>query len=140
MTSLRKLFFCRKGAAAVEFAIIAPLFLMTVLSLIGYGIYIAAANSVQQIAADAARTAVAGLSAQERSRLAQAFVNDTTLHYAFLSRDRLQVSVQDDPGNPNQFTVALDYDASDLPIFKLYSFALPDERIRRFSTIRIGGI
>lgn len=130
----------RSGASAVEFAIIAPMFLLILLSLIAWGIYLSAAHSVQQVAADAARTAVAGLNAAERERLVKDYVDRTALDYAFLSKKGFSVSTGTDPANPNQFTVTLLYDASDLPIWSLYSFALPGKTIRRFSTIRIGGI
>ncbi|MBL8581266.1 MAG: pilus assembly protein, partial [Rhizobiaceae bacterium] len=55
-----------KATSAVEFAIIAPVFILVLFGLIAYGIYFGASHSVQQLAADAARTAVAGLNAEER--------------------------------------------------------------------------
>jgi Flp pilus assembly protein TadG len=129
-----------KGAAALEFALVAPLFFLTIFSMIGYGIYLSAAHAVQQIAADAARTAVAGLSLAERKSLAQSFIQSSTLKYPFITPAKLKVDVADDAKNLNQFTVTIVYDASDLPIWKLFSFALPDENIRRYATVRLGGI
>ncbi|WP_421873491.1 TadE/TadG family type IV pilus assembly protein [Pararhizobium sp.] len=129
-----------KGAAALEFALVAPLFFLTIFSMIGYGIYLSAAHAVQQIAADAARTAVAGLSLTERKSLAQSFIQSSTLDYPFITPAKLSVDVADDAQNLNQFTVTIVYDASDLPIWKLFSFALPDENIRRYATVRLGGI
>jgi Flp pilus assembly protein TadG len=128
------------GAAAVEFALIAPLFFLTLLSLVAYGIYFSAAHSVQQLAADAARTAVAGLNETERETLVADFVNRTTMNHALLDKSRLSLQVQVDPSNPNQFTVSLSYDASDLPIFNLFSYAIPSKQIRRFATVRVGGV
>ncbi len=128
------------GAAAVEFALVAPIFFLTLLSMIAYGIYFSAAHSVQQLAADAARTAVAGMNDTERKSLVADFVNRSTLDHALLDKSRLNLSVKADPANPNQFTVALVYDASNLPIFSLFSYAMPDSHIRRFATVRIGGI
>lgn len=130
----------RSGSSAVEFAIIAPVFLMVLFSLIAYGIYLSAASAVQQIAADAARTAIAGLSSTERQSLARDYITKTTNNFAFLNPARFTVTVKDDASNPNQFTVNVDYDAQDLPIWNLYSYALPEKHIKRFSTIRIGGI
>ncbi|WP_349434603.1 TadE/TadG family type IV pilus assembly protein [Pararhizobium sp. A13] len=129
-----------EGAAALEFAIVAPLFFLTIFTMIGYGIYLSASHAIQQIAADAARTAVAGLSETERKSLANTFIQSTTLDYAFISRDKLTVDVEDDVSNLNQFTVTIAYDSSELPIWKLFSFALPDEQIKRYATIRLGGI
>lgn len=130
----------RAGTSAIEFAIIAPLFISLLLTFFGYGFYLTTANTIQQLAADAARTAVAGLSPAERTQLANDFINHSTLDFPMIERDKLRVTVSDDVSNPDQFTVALVYDASGLPIWHLYSFALPDDHIRRFATIRLGGI
>lgn len=130
----------RDGAAALEFALIAPLFFLTIFTMIGYGIYLSASHAIQQIAADAARTAVAGLSETERKSLANGFIQSSNLNYAFINRNRLTVDVEDDVGNINQFTVTISYDSSELPIWNLFSFALPDEEIKRYATIRLGGI
>ena len=58
----------KKGAAAVEFALIAPLFFLLLLTLVAFGIYLTAAHSLQQLTADAARTAIAGLSVSSSAR------------------------------------------------------------------------
>ncbi|AYD01108.1 TadE/TadG family type IV pilus assembly protein [Neorhizobium sp. NCHU2750] len=128
------------GAAAVEFAIVSPLFFLALLSMIAYGIYLSAAHSVQQLAADAARTAVAGMSDTERKSLVAAFVSQSTIDSAFLDKSKLTTVAQADPGNPNQFTVSVTYDASNLPIFNLFSYAMPSSQIKRFATVRVGGI
>lgn len=128
------------AAAAVEFAIVAPIFLLMVLSMIAYGIYLSAAHSIQQLTADAARTAIAGLTSQERTKLVNDFITQSTIDHPLLDRSKLQVQVTTDPANANQFTVTATYDASNLPIWNLYTFPLPDHMIRRFATIRMGGI
>lgn len=120
--------------------IAAPLFFRCVLTLIAYGIYLSAAHSIQQIAADAARTAAAGLSSEERAQLATDYIRRTTMDQAFITPKRMDVSVRDDTNNANQFTVTIRYDASDLPIWNLFTFALPGEQIERYATIRVGGI
>jgi len=43
-----------EGAAALEFAILAPAFLLLGAGMLAYAIYFGAAHSVQQLAADAA--------------------------------------------------------------------------------------
>lgn len=127
------------GASAVEFAIVAPVFIMILFTMIGYGIYFSAALSVEQMAADAARYSVAGLTQDERSALAQDYIATVTLDDPLIERSRLDVKVGPDPAAPQQFTVSLSYDASALPIWNLFSFTLPSTRIERFATIRIGG-
>lgn len=130
----------RKGTAAVEFAIVAPIFLLLLLTLIAFGVYLSVASSVQQIAADATRAAIAGLNTAESSTLARDFVRRSTLDYYLLDPSRLTVFVGDDRQNAEQFTVRLEYDGANLPIWNLYAFTLPDRKIIRASTIRIGGI
>lgn len=140
MKKISHFFRHKQGAAAVEFAIVAPLFILIVLTLIAYGIYLSAAHSLQQLTADAARTAVAGLSDQERSQLVNNYIAISTLNDPLIDRKKLVVTVATDPKNVNQFTVTTEYDASALPIWNLYSFPLPNTTIRRFATIRMGGI
>jgi len=140
MKLARRICEARDGASAVEFAIIAPIFIMTLVTFVAFGIYLATANAVQQIASDAARTAIAGLDAAERTKLANNFIAASTLDYFMLEPSKLAVTVSDDPKNVDQFTVYIDYDATNLPIWSLYSFAMPTNHIKRFATIRIGGI
>lgn len=140
MAFLSRVLHNRSGSSAIEFAIVAPLFIIVLLSMVAYGIYLMAAYSVQQVAADAARTAIAGLNNQEREALARDFVSKSALSYAFLDKGDLSVTVGIDNANSNQFTVTVEYDATKLPIWGLYTYALPAKTIRRFSTVRIGGI
>ncbi|RFZ89223.1 pilus assembly protein [Shinella sp. WSJ-2] len=130
----------RAGTSALEFAIIAPLFFLVLFTLIAYGIYLSVTHSVQQIAADAARTAVAGLNANERVTLVNHYLDASRFNYSFLNRQKMNVQVADDPGNPDQFTVTISYDSSDLPIWKMFTFALPQEKIERYATVRVGGM
>lgn len=134
-------FLCsRTGAAAVEFAIVAPIFILLFMGMVAYGIYFGAMHSLQQLAADAARISIAGLDAGEREMLVGRFLDSHTNGYAFLKRDKLQVEIGDS-ADGTQFTVTLSYDAGNLPIWSLLDrLPLPGEIISRSSTIRIGGI
>ncbi|WMT92152.1 pilus assembly protein [Pelagibacterium sp. H642] len=131
----------RHGASAVEFALIAPVFLLLVFGALAYGIYFGAAHAVQQLAADAARAAVAGLTGTERTALVEAFVANNGGAYVLLDPDRLILAAAPSPVDPDQFLVSLSYDASALPIWNLYPpLPLPDSRIAFSSTIRNGGV
>lgn len=131
---------CR-GASAVEFALVAPVFLLLVLGALAYGIYFGAAHSIQQLAADAARAAVAGLSGTERVTLAEAFIGANGGAYVLIDPSRLTLDAGPSGADPDQFLVRLSYDASALPIWNLYPpIPLPDPVIVFSSTIRNGGV
>ena len=135
--------FAKDGSAtsAVEFALLSPLFLLLLLGMVAYGIYFGAAHSVQQIAADAARAAIAGLDQGERQTLAKNYVNRNAGGYPFIDAARLMVDALDSSADASQFVVELRYDARDLPIWGLFTgLPLPDMTITRKTTIRIGGI
>lgn len=127
-----------QGASAVEFAIIAPVFLLMIVGMLAYGIYFGAANSVQQIAADAARTSIAGLNATERNTLVTAFIQHNAGAYVFIDPKEVDFSIGDDASDPNQYRVTVNYDASGLPIWAL-PVPMPGKTISFTSTIRLGG-
>ena len=129
------------AATAVEFAMLAPLFILLMLGMVAYGIYFGASHSVQQIAADAARTAIAGENAGERNTLVAAFVAANAGSYPFVDASKLTVEARDSSADPNQFDVSVRYDACDLPIWNLLAgLPMPDVTISRTSTIRMGGL
>lgn len=131
----------RRGTSALEFAIIAPVFILMTLGMVAHAIYFGASHSIQQIAADAARSAVAGLDAEERKALAGAFITRNADGYAFVDADRLRLDLHDSPTDPSQFVVELSYDARQLPVWNLLAdLPLPKTTILRRSTVRIGGI
>ncbi|MBX9451954.1 MAG: pilus assembly protein [Mesorhizobium sp.] len=131
----------RSATAAVEFAILSPLYIFLIMGMTAYGIYFGASHSVQQLSADAARAAIAGIDATERQTLASDFIGRNASGYLFIDGDRLSVSVGDNPAVPGQFNVTISYDASNLPIWGLFDrLAMPHRTILRRSTIRIGGI
>ena len=129
------------GTSAIEFAIVVPVFILLVFGMIAYGIYFGALHSVQQMAADAARTAIAGLDEAERKTLAQRYIDLNADGYVFIDRRKLVVDVKDSDKDGQQFVVALRYDARQLPIWNLLPILpLPAQTISRSSTIRGGGI
>lgn len=131
----------RSGSTAVEFAMLCPLYLFLILGMTAYGIYFGAAHSVQQLSADAARVAVAGLDPLERRQLARGFVERHANGYLFINASKIAVEVGDNSHDGTQFDVIVSYDASELPIWGLFDrLAMPDTIILRRSTIRIGGI
>lgn len=140
-TSIFRLYRNNAGSTAVEFALLAPLYIFLLMGMTAYGIYFGASHSVQQLAADAARTAIAGISTTERELLAGGFVERNAAGYPFIDPARLLVRVNASPTDVNQFDVIVRFDASRLPIWGLFEgLPVPDKIIERRSTIRIGGI
>ena len=130
-----------KGTSAIEFALLSPIFILLLLGMVAYGIYFGASHSIQQIAADAARTALSGLDQAERRTRVAAFVAHNAADYPFIDPRKLSVTAQDNAADTNQFVVAVQYDARDLPIWNLLpDLPLPGTTIARRSTIRIGGL
>lgn len=130
-----------RGGAAVEFAIIAPVFLLMMFGMIAYAIYFGAAHSVQQIAADAARTSIAGLSETERNTLVSNFLYNNAGEYILIDPRQMSFAIGDKPGDTSQYRVTISYDASALPIWDLsVPLPLPNRIITYTSTIRKGGV
>lgn len=82
------------GATAVEFALVLPLLLAIVFGIICFGQYFAIANSLQQLAAEAARHSVLELGATQRAALAESFIDDAGERFTFLGNDKVTRSVQ----------------------------------------------
>lgn len=130
----------RRGTSAVEFAVIAPLFIATILGMVAYGIYFGASHSIQQIAADAARASVAGIDDAERREIAARYVRDNSGGYPFIRADRVTLELGGSEMDPELFRVLIRYDARELPIWGLFDrVPMPSTTIRRQSQIRIGG-
>ena len=55
---LKNLRLDQAGTAVIEFAIVAPIFVLLVMGMVAYGIYFGASHSIAQISADAARVAL----------------------------------------------------------------------------------
>ena len=130
-----------RATSAIDFALLTPVFLLLLTGMLAYGIYFGAANSLQQLTADAARVAIAGLNEAERNRLVEAYLDNNADQYLLLDSTHLTYTIRDDTSDPNQYLVTLRYDASELPIWNLYvPLPLPSSQIAYSSTIRRGGI
>jgi Flp pilus assembly protein TadG len=139
--TLRRLASNDAGAAALEFAIVGPVFLLLGVGMIAYAIYFGASHSLQQLAADAARTSIAGLSSGERNALVSTFLDNNAGAYPFIIRHSLTYAVEPRANDPNEYSVTLKYDASNLPIWDLYvPLPLPSRTITYSSVIRLGGL
>lgn len=128
------------GASAIEFAIIAPVFLVLMFGMFGYGVYFGAVHSVQQLSASAARASIAGLDQEERIALAQQYVDTASDNYPMLTKSKIVTEATIPENDPNSFQVAVSYDSSSLPIFSMSNLIpVPATVIRRVSVIKRGG-
>jgi Flp pilus assembly protein TadG len=130
----------RRGVAAIEFALIAPVFFLLLLGIAAYGIYFSAISSLQELTADAARASVAGVSADERQTIVSAYVTQSKPNYQLLSGHPINVTATPYPGDPTRYTVTLQTDISKLPLQGQTSiFPMPSAVIQRTAVVRIGG-
>ena len=125
------------GAAAVEFAILGPVLILLMLGIMVYGGYFLMAHSVQQLANDAARAAVAGLSDTERQELASASLANELPSYGFLNPKLVQLGYAD---QSQVMTVNIAYDASGSPLWALNGvIPMPSSSIVRSASVQVGG-
>jgi Flp pilus assembly protein TadG len=128
------------GVAAVEFALIAPVFFLLLLGIAAYGIYFSAISSLQELTADAARASVAGISATERQTLVTNYVTQSSPNYRLLSGHAITVTTAPLPGDPTRYSVTLSTDISHLPLQNSTGFLpMPSASIQRTAVVRIGG-
>lgn len=140
LSSLRRFADCGRAASAVEFAILAPLFLIIVFGIVTYGSYLTVVHGVQQLAAEAARSSVAGLSDSERSSLAANYVSANIATYPLIERKYLTVNADASAASSKVFVVSVGYDASHMFIYALPTFVpLPSPNIVRSAAIPFGG-
>lgn len=127
----------RRGSAAVEFALIGPLFIVLIIGAVVYGGWIWMAQGVQHLAAEGARAAIAGIDVEERATLARSAVADTVGGTTILSPEAVQIAVVSDP---HAIRVTVTYDASDHPLMALSGLVpSPPSIIRREAIVRTGG-
>jgi Flp pilus assembly protein TadG len=130
----------RDGAAAVEFAIIIPVFAMLLFGIFAYGSYLAMVHGVQQLTAEAARASIAGVTDSERASLAQANIASNVGSYPFLIANDLTVQSAATNTATGTFTVTVRYNAADMFIFNLPSLIpMPSPVIVRTAAIQRGG-
>ena len=125
------------GAVAVEFAIIGPVLILLLLGIMVYGGYFLMAHSVQQLANDAARAALGGLSDTERQQLASNCLASELHTYGFLNPKLVQLAYAD---QSQVMTVNIAYDASGSPIWALNGvIPMPSSSIVRSASVQVGG-
>lgn len=108
----------RRGASAVEFALIAPFLMLLVAAVLAYGSVFATSLSLQQIAAEAARATIGGLNDTERQTLATAKLAAIADKYPMLDSRKMKF-VFDQGSGSNISRLTLTYDMSNHPAYAL---------------------
>lgn len=128
------------GASAIEFAIVAPAFLLLLLAIMAFGTLFGTYNGLQQLVAEATRAAVAGLDSGEREQIARGYIARNAAIYPFIDVTKLSVTTgESGPGN-GTFQVSVRYDMSDSFVFKIGEMLpLPSPIIVRTAAIQRGG-
>jgi len=127
----------RKGSAAIEFAIVGPVFILLLMGMVVYGGWFWLAQSVQSLATESARAAMGGLDGAERERLARDFIAAESRDGAGLDPAALVVSVSSDT---TAIRVQVAFDVSHHPLMALAAVLPPPPSIiRRTAVVRIGG-
>jgi Flp pilus assembly protein TadG len=127
-----------RASAAVEFAIIGPVLILLMMGIFTYGGYFLTAHTIQQMANDAARSAIAGLDDEERLSLARASARSSLAGQNYM---RGQISALEIDRNGNTLAVRVTYDASEDLYWSFESLLpTPAPEIARSATIRLGGV
>lgn len=127
----------REGVATIEFAIVANLFIFLVTCLAGFGMYLSASHSLQQISAEAARSAVAGLTVEEQTKLVADYIAQYGGEYPFLQSAQI-TGVVTHPSS-SVISVSVSYDVSDLPVMgMLTGLPIPHGTITANTNLRLG--
>ena len=98
------------GATAVEFALLAPVLILFIFGTLCFTFVFSVASSVQELAAEAARASVAGLTSPERAALVQQFVTANVGAYPFLNPQQMTVTTASLSTPAPAFQVMLTYD------------------------------
>lgn len=116
-----------------------PVFLTIVFGIVVFGSYLAVVHGVQQLAAEAARVSVAGLSETERKSLASNYVANNATTYPLINAAKLTTTAATSSSNAQVFVVTVNYDASGMFIYTLPFVPKPATQITRAASIPYGG-
>lgn len=128
-----------RGAAALEFAIVAPVFLMIVFGIVVLAIYLSAWLGVSHAASEGARASVAGLTEAERESLAESRIDAVISGYSPLL-DPAKVQVDYPSAATGLFSVKVTYPLAELDLSG-YAPVVPIPAVApsRTATVTTGG-
>jgi len=144
---LRPLLQNNNASASVEFALVLPFFIMLLFGIVAYASVYMILNGVQQLASEAARASVSGMSDSERSTLALTYINANAGAYPFLNPAKMQPCTNPSAVCPVQCTtsattyrVCIIYDMTGSLIYNFIRILpLPAPQVVRSAAIQRGG-
>lgn len=123
------------GTGAIEFALVAPMLMALLIGIFAYGYWLTVDHGLQQLAGEAARASVAGITDAERDALARGAVATGVPAYGLIDPTRLQVATSATGGT---FQVALTYDMREFARFGSL-VPVPGPELRRAAVVQRGG-
>jgi Flp pilus assembly protein TadG len=127
------------GMAALEFALVAPLFLALAFGIVVVSLYLAAWIGVVHAAAEGARASVAGMGPSERQTLASDRVQAVISGYAPLL-DTAKVVVAYPAAAAGYFSVSVTYPVAELGLASYSALTpVPSLSPTRTATVTVGG-
>jgi len=142
---LARFFRNQDAASAVEFSLVGLPLVLFLCGIVCFGILYGTYNGVEQLAAESARAAVAGVNICESDNLARTYINNNVAKYGYLNPANLTVTTSPPPSPacPSQHTayqVTVRYDMSASPIFQLAGvLAAASPIITRSAAVQFGG-
>lgn len=126
-----------RGAVLIEAALVLPVLIMLLLGILTYGLWLMTANTLQQVANEAARATLGSLSAAERQeRVSQAIASSLLTTGAVRAADVTFSTAT----SGAYYTVTLSYDTRTHPLFASPLVPLPTGTIVRQATVEMGGV
>lgn len=123
-----------RGAVLVELALTLPILLVLLLGILTYGVWFMVAHSVQQLANDAARAAIAGLDESERQTIVTSSIVRGASATGTLNPAGLSITTARDG---KYYTVRITYAVTNTPIFSASLLPLPSSTIRRAAVVEL---
>lgn len=125
------------GAVAVEFALITPVMFLLCFGIIAFSIVLSTYAALQQIAAEAARASLSGLTSTQQSQYASQYITGVIGNYPFIDPNFLTVTTA---AGQTTFEVTLSYNAGS-SYFSNFASSLVSSPIilTRSATVQLSG-
>ena len=105
----------KRGASAVEFALVAPVLMFILAAIVGYGMVFLTAISLQQLGADVTRATIGGFSVSEKRELAAEHLAAARSEYVLINNNQVAVDVVYDTDTETT-VVEIAYDTTGHPV------------------------